>query len=154
MRALILAGGRERRLDELSEKKNKCMIEVGGRPIIENSIQYVIKTNISEIIIVVGYKAEEIINYFGNEYKGKKKKYVIQWEQEGLVHAIEYAKEAVAGDDFMLLLADEVIINQKNSHMIEEFNKGEVFAICGVLNVENKEYIRRTYTLIHDKNDM
>ncbi len=59
--------------------------------------------DIDEIIIVVGYRAEEIINTYGTQYKNKKIKYVIQWERKGLVHAIECAKEAVGGDDFLLL---------------------------------------------------
>ncbi|MGC1403175.1 MAG: nucleotidyltransferase family protein [Thermodesulfobacteriota bacterium] len=150
MKALILAGGRGKRLDELSVEKNKCMIPIKGRPVIEYSLDNAVNTDIDEIIIVVGYRAEEIINTYGNRYKTKKIKYVIQWEQKGLVHAIECAKEPLSGDDFLLLLGDEVLINPRHQAMLAEFQKSDLFIICGILTVEDKELIKRTYTLIHD----
>jgi dTDP-glucose pyrophosphorylase len=150
MKALILAGGRGKRLDERSIETNKCMIPIQGQPVIEYSLNCATSTEIDEIIIVVGYRAEEIINTYGTEYKNKKIKYVIQWERKGLVHAIECAREAMAGDDFLLLLGDEILVKPRHQAMIDEFRKSDLFIICGVLTVEDKELIKRTYTLIHD----
>ena len=153
MKALILAGGRGKRLDDLSLNKNKCMIEVNSKPVIEYSLGYAVSTDVDEIIIVVGHRAEEIINTYGNRYKDKKLRYVIQWEQKGLVHAIECAKDTIDGDDFMLLLGDEILINPNHQSMIDEFRKGEAFAICGVLYVNDKNLIKRTYTMVQDENN-
>ncbi|MBI4650466.1 nucleotidyltransferase family protein [Candidatus Desantisbacteria bacterium] len=150
MKALILAGGRGKRLDELSSSKNKCMIMVNGRPLIENSLDYASNTDINEIIIVVGYRAEEIINTYGIKYKNKRLKYVIQPEQRGLVHAMECAKETISGDDFLLLLGDEISVNSKHQEMINEFKKNDIFAICGILWVDDKNLIKKTYTLVQD----
>lgn len=154
MKALILAGGRGKRLDELSANKNKCMIEVNGRPVIEYSLDCAANTDISEIIVVVGYKAEEIINTYGNRYKNKRLRYVIQWEQKGLVNAIECAKESMEGEDFLLLLGDEVLLYPRHQAMLDEFRKEAIFAMCGVLLVEDKNLIKRTYTIIHDDNNI
>jgi UDP-N-acetylglucosamine diphosphorylase / glucose-1-phosphate thymidylyltransferase / UDP-N-acetylgalactosamine diphosphorylase / glucosamine-1-phosphate N-acetyltransferase / galactosamine-1-phosphate N-acetyltransferase len=154
MKALILAGGRGKRLEEQSVGKNKCMIVIKGRPAIEYSLNCVSNTDIEEIIIVVGYRAEEIINRYGIQYKNKKIKYVIQWEQKGLVHAIECAKDAISGDDFLLLLGDEILVNPRHQTMLNEFKKSDIFSICGILTVEDKELIKRTYTLIHDDNQI
>lgn len=151
MKALILAGGRGKRLDDLSEQSNKCMIEIAGRPVIQFSLDAASATTVDEIIIVVGYRAEEIINYYGNRYKDKPLRYVIQYERKGLVHAIECAGETIGGDDFMLLLGDEILINPKHQAMIDEYNKHETFALCGVLLVEEKTRIKRTYTLIQNE---
>ena len=150
MKALILAGGRGNRLDELSTRKNKCMLIINNKPVIEYSLDCAVNTEVDEIIIVVGYRAEEIINTFGNQYKNKKLKYVIQWEQRGLVNAIECARETLNGDDFMLMLGDEILINPRHQAMLDEFKKGSLFGLCGVLLVEDRESIRRTYTLIQD----
>ena len=61
MKALILAGGRGNRINEFSETQNKCMISFRGKPLIEHILQQIAVLDISEIIIVVGYKAEDII---------------------------------------------------------------------------------------------
>lgn len=150
MKALILAGGRGKRLDEVSTNSNKCMIPISGKPAIEYSLCYAAATDISEIVVVVGYQAEKIINFFGNRYDGRKLNYVIQWEQKGLVHAIGCAKDAIGKEDFMLLLGDEILVNPRHRNMLDEFTKTNVFALCGILHVDNKELIKRTYTLIND----
>jgi dTDP-glucose pyrophosphorylase len=153
MKALILAGGRGKRLDDLSAQNNKCMIQVNGRPAIEYNLDNAVSAGVDEVVIVVGYRAEDIINYLGTSYKNIRLRYVIQWEQRGLVHAIECAREALGGDDFMLLLGDEIMSNPRHRAMAEEFNKGEVFALCGILWVDNMNLIKRTYTLIQDENN-
>jgi dTDP-glucose pyrophosphorylase len=154
MKALILAGGRGKRVDEFSKSGNKCMLKVMGKHLIEYSLDYVVNTDVDEIIIVVGYKAEEIINLLGNNYKCKKIRYVIQWEQKGLVHAMECSREAIDGDDFILMLGDEILINPRHQAMIEEFKKGDCIAICGILMVGDKTLIKKTYTLIQDDNNI
>jgi dTDP-glucose pyrophosphorylase len=148
MKALILAGGRGKRLDELSAQHNKCMIPVNGRPVIEYSLDCAVSTTVDEIVIIVGYRAEEIINAYGNAYRGKRIKYVIQWEQRGLVHAIECSREAIGGDDLLLLLGDELLIHPRHQAMIDQFKREGCFGLCGVLKVADRSVIQRTYTLI------
>lgn len=151
MKALILAGGRGKRLDALSADRNKCMIPIAGRPVIEFSLNAAAATSVDEIIVVVGYRAEEIINHYGNSYKNKPVKYVIQYEQKGLVHAIECAKDTVGQDDFLLLLGDEILINPRHQLMIDAFNREEnLFAVCGILKVKDLSLIKRTYALIQN----
>ncbi len=154
MKALILAGGRGKRLDELSMQKNKCMLEVNGRPIIEYSLDCASNADVEEIIIVVGFRAEEIINTYGTQYKNKQIKYVVQQEQKGLVHAIECAQEIINGDDFMLLLGDEILLNPRHQELINEFRNNDIFALCGVLKVEDRSLIKRTYSIVQDNSNV
>jgi dTDP-glucose pyrophosphorylase len=153
MKALILAGGRGKRLGELSNDKNKCMLEINGKPLIEYSLDCATKTSISEIVIVVGHKAEEIINIYGNKYNGKAIKYVIQPEQKGLVHAIECAREAVGKEDFMLMLGDELMISPRHQLMMDIFGKENLFGICGVVVVEDIDLIKKTYSVIQSEDN-
>ncbi|HVO85326.1 MAG TPA: nucleotidyltransferase family protein [Syntrophobacteria bacterium] len=151
MKAVILAGGRGRRLDDLSQTRNKSLVEVMGKPLIEYSLDCAAATNVDEIVVVVGYRAEEIINSYGIWHRKKRLRYVIQREQEGLVHAVQCAAEALDGHDFVLLLADEILINARHQALLDEFARGNCFAICGVLPVEDGQLIRKTYTIVQDK---
>ena len=150
MKALILAGGRGKRLTEFSNSQNKCMLSVGGRTLIEYGLDCAMSAHVDEIIIVVGYKAEDIINAYGIDYKGKRVKYVMQHDQRGLVHAVECSHEAIGGDDLMLLLGDEILINPKHQAMIEKFKVEEPFGICGVVWVEDTSQISKTYSIVQD----
>lgn len=151
MKALILAGGRGQRIGDISNDKNKCMIEINGKPLIEYSLECAVRTIITEIVILVGHKAEEIINRYGNSYNGKPIKYVIQSEQKGLVHALECAKEAIGKEDFMLMLGDELMINPQHQEMIDTFRKKDFFGICGIVVVENTDLIKKTYSVIQSE---
>jgi len=106
---------------------------------------------VEEIVLVVGHRAEEIINTYGTSFRGKKIRYVIQWEQKGLVHAIECSRGALGKDDFFLLLGDEVLINSRHVEMVKEFRRENLFGICGVMWQPDREKIRRTYTVITDE---
>ena len=150
MKALILAGGRGKRLGELSGHFNKSMLEFAGKPVLEYNLERAAELDIGEIILLVGYRAEEIINRYGTNYRGKKIKYVIQWEQKGLVHAIETAKEAIGKDSFFLLLGDEVLVNSRHKEMLRAFMCEDIFVMCGVMFQKDKEKTKRTYTVSTD----
>src|SRR4030042_3530491 len=107
MKALILAAGRGRRMGKVCNEKNKCLVEICGKPLIENSLQCAVNLGFPEILIVVGHQAEKIINAYGYSYRGKIIKYIFQPEQKGLVHAVECAREALNREDFMIMLGDE-----------------------------------------------
>lgn len=151
MKALILAGGRGKRLGGVRGSMNKCMLELGGKPVIEYNLDRAADLDVDEIIIVVGYRAEDIKNRYGKNYKNKKLRYVMQSEQRGLVHAIECSKSTIGNDDFFLLLGDEVLIKSKHKAMLEKFRKENLFGLCGVCIAKDRSKISRTYTVIVDK---
>jgi dTDP-glucose pyrophosphorylase len=151
MKALILAGGRGNRINEFSENQNKCMIPFRGKPLIEFMLEQTAAIDFSEIVIVVGYKAEDIINQYGISYGNKRIRYVIQAQQKGLVHAIECARNTINGEDFFLMLGDEVMSKPKRKDMVNFFQKDEsIFGVCGILKVNDLDQIRRTYAVVKD----
>jgi dTDP-glucose pyrophosphorylase len=150
MKALILAGGRGSRLDARSAERNKCMIEFAGKPLIEWSLENCAATEPEEIVVVVGYLAEQIINHYGNAYRGVRIRYAIQREQRGLVHAIETAAPFLDSSDFMLLLADEILLDPNHRAMVERFRQGDVFALCGLTIAPDPQAVRNTYAIFED----
>jgi dTDP-glucose pyrophosphorylase len=151
MKALILAGGRGKRLEARSAERNKCMIEFAGKPLIEWSLENSVGAAPEEIVVVVGYLAEQIINYYGNSYRGVRIRYAIQREQRGLVHAIETAAPFLGSSDFMLLLADEILLDPNHSAMVERFRQGGVFALCGLTIAPDPQAVRKTYAVFEDE---
>jgi len=149
MKALILAGGRGSRMEQHSAERNKCMLELGGKPLIQYSLDHCATIRPEEIVIVVGYLAEQIINYYGNNYAGMRIRYAIQTEQRGLVHAIETAAPFLGDSDFMLFLADEVLLAPNHLAMIESYSQGGIFALCGV--TASPDEVRKTYAILEDE---
>jgi len=149
VKALILAGGRGKRMEDLSDHENKCMLTIHGKRLIEYSLENAARMEeIGEVVIVVGYRAESIINTFGTSYKGKRVSYVIQKEQRGLVHAMECARGCIDAEDFFLFLADEVILGGRHRAMLDLFQREKLFCVCGVFPQPDLNMISRTYSLI------
>ena len=153
MKAVILAGGRGKRLKETTNSSNKCMLEVDNKPVLEYNLDRALEMDIDEVVMVVGYRAEDIINRYGTSRNGVRIRYVIQWEQKGLVHAIECSKDAIERDDFFLLLGDEVLINSRHKEMIREFIDSGLFTACGVCVQQDKSKIGRTYAVLANDED-
>jgi dTDP-glucose pyrophosphorylase len=149
---LILAAGRGKRLGEITNETNKCMLKLKGKPVLEYNLERAADIeDIKEIIIVVGHRAEDIINKYGIKFRDKKINYVIQREQKGIVHAIECAKDYLEDEDFFLLLGDEVLTNSKHREMVKKFKQDDVFGICGVCIVDDKSKVSRTYSVMVDE---
>lgn len=151
MKALVLAAGRGSRLGEETAESNKCMLRLSGKPLIQYSLENAVQAGVSEIVVVVGYRAEKVINGFGIDFGGTRIQYVIQDNPRGLVHAIESAEPAIDGEDFMLLLADEILWQPHHTRMVELFEEQQLFCLCGVVQETNPEEIRKTYALIQDE---
>lgn len=152
MKALILAAGKGQRIRPLTDEVNKCMLLLNGKPILEHVINRCCQVPlIDEILIVVGYRAEDIINHFGISYYGTKISYIIQREQKGLVDAILCAKSMVKESDFFLLLGDEIVIGSDYEKFISEAIKKQNICTIGVASVSDISRIKKTYTLLHDE---
>jgi len=153
MKALILAAGKGKRMGEFSQDRNKCLIEIAGRPLIEYSLDCACENDFSEILVVVGYQAKTIMDIYGNNYKGKPIKYIFQEEQKGLVHAIECAKTALKKEDFFLMLGDELLINPKHREMIKRYYEKDLFSLCGFSLVDDKDLVKKTYAIVQNGNN-
>ena len=63
MQAIILAAGMGKRLKDLTQDNTKCMVQVNGVTLIDRMLHQLEKRKLSKIVIVVGYKAQLLIDY-------------------------------------------------------------------------------------------
>ncbi|WP_212944640.1 aminotransferase class I/II-fold pyridoxal phosphate-dependent enzyme [Heyndrickxia oleronia] len=66
VQAIILAAGMGKRLKELTYNNTKCMVKVNGVTLIERMLRQLDSHGLSRIIVVVGYKSEELIEYISS----------------------------------------------------------------------------------------
>jgi glucose-1-phosphate thymidylyltransferase len=107
MQAVVLAAGEGTRLRPLTEDKPKGMVEVDGQPILSHCFDQLVELGADELIVVVGYLKEKIIDHYGDEYEGVPITYTHQRDQQGLAHALLTAEDHI-DDDFMLILGDNI----------------------------------------------
>ena len=107
MKAVVLAAGKGTRLRPLTDDKPKGMVEVADKPLLTHCFEQLADLDADEFVVVVGYRKEDIISHYGDEFRGIPITYTHQREQNGLAHALLTVEEHVE-DDFMLMLGDNV----------------------------------------------
>lgn len=149
MKALVLAAGRGSRLEGCFYL-NKCLALVAGKRLIKYSLDNAVKAGVGEIVIVVAWESGSVMYLCGAEHAGVPIRYVVQQPLLGLVHAMECAKASLDGDDFLLMLGDEILCGARHVEMIAAFQDKGLFGICGAVPGQVPDRIRKTYEILAD----
>ena len=108
MQAVIPAAGEGVRMHPLTLTKPKPLLEVQGKPLIQHIIEALPDT-IDEVIIVVGYLGQQIVDFCGYVFCGKKITYVWQKEKTGTARALQLCKPFLRPGKFLFANADDLI---------------------------------------------
>ena len=108
MQAVILAAGMGKRLGELTKNNTKCMIKVNGITLIERVLTQLSSLPLTRIIIVIGYKGEELRAFLGNTYNGLAIEYIENkiYDKTNNIYSLSLAKEELQKDDTLLIESD------------------------------------------------
>lgn len=108
MKAIILAGGRGKRLKPVTDYVPKPLVPIKNIPIIEWQIRYLKKFGINEVIICTGYKTEMIENHLNMKNIGIKIKFSIEKSPLGTGGAIKKAGKMIKEKSFFVLNGDTI----------------------------------------------
>ena len=109
MKAVILAGGRGIRLGEVTREIPKPMITIGDKPLLHHQVDLLVKYGIEEIIILVNYLKDPIIQYFGDGHQYQARiTYYEETEPLGTVGGIKAIEDKLTRD-FLVLYGDVMI---------------------------------------------
>lgn len=108
MKAIILAGGRGKRLKPITDYVPKPLVPINNIPIIEWQIKYLKKFGIDEVIVCSGYKTKMIENYLTMKDLGIKIKFSIEKSPLGTGGAIKKAGKMIKNDDFFVINGDTI----------------------------------------------
>ncbi|WP_254535060.1 bifunctional sugar-1-phosphate nucleotidylyltransferase/acetyltransferase [Halomarina litorea] len=107
MQAVILAAGEGTRMRPLTHSTPKPMLPVADRPLVAHTADAAVEAGADELVLVVGYEADDVREYFGEEYAGVPVRFAVQEEQLGTGHAVGCAREYIDGD-FAVLYGDNL----------------------------------------------
>ena len=111
MQAIILAAGMGKRLGEYTKNCTKCMVPVNGVTLIDRLLGQLSKLGLNRIVIVVGYKGKELIDYVGKEYMGLKIEYIKNpiYDRTNNIYSLALAKQHLQEDDSLLMMMESLI---------------------------------------------
>lgn len=113
-KAVLLAAGRGTRMRELTDDLPKPMIPVRGRPILEHIIDGLRAAGVTDILIIVGYRADVVREHFGDgSSHGVSIFYETQVVQDGTGRVVDLARD-FCGDDAFILSYGDILIDAEN----------------------------------------
>jgi len=156
---VILAAGRGKRLEELSVNKPKPIVEVNGKSILSNLVESMIESGIQRIVLVVGYKADMIVEHLQKYSTAAEIIFITNeiWETTNNIYSLWLANKYL-NDGFTLFEADVIfereiistILQQPDNNvmLIDKYTdkmNGTVVA-CDNRNYVTNVYLKRDQT--------
>ena len=125
MKAIILAAGMGSRLKELTSSIPKCMIEINGESLIKRLLKILIKYKVNDIVLVVGYKQEVLIDYISKLELDIKVTYIYnkEYNTTNNIYSLFLAKPEILKEDILLLESDLIFDEQVIEKLISSPEK-------------------------------
>ena len=139
MKAVVLAAGRGERLQPLTLTRPKVLLPVANKPLLQHLLEALRRVGVDEVLIVVHYMAEKIMNRFGDGSDlDLKIEYVRQPRIYGTADAIGMAEGRVDGE-FLAVYGDLFLTPEALEAVINRHRKNAV-ATLALVPVENPSH--------------
>jgi len=158
MQAIILAAGMGRRLGEYTKDNTKCMLPVNGVRLIDRVLTQLSRLSLNRVVIVVGYKGQNLIDYIGHRYDEQLHiEYVNNpvYDKTNNIYSLALAKQQLQEDDTLLIESDliyddglfELLVNNPHPDLAlvakyESWMDGTMVRIdedCNIIDFVSKE---------------
>ena len=146
----MLAAGKGSRLGKYTKNNTKCMLEVQGKTLLERAIDSLLEANIHDLILVVGYKKENLKNYIKENNLDQRINitYIDNdiYDTTNNIYSLYLAKEYLKEDDIILLESD-IIYSQE---LIKEITTSPYKDIAVIAKYE--EWMDGTVVTMNEEN--
>lgn len=112
-----------RRLGEYTRDNTKCMVPVNGVRLIDRMLQQLATLQLRRVVIVVGYKAQELIDYLGTRYNDTLRiEYATNpiYDKTNNIYSLSIVKEQLQQDDTLLIESDLIVEDSLLDLIVED----------------------------------
>ena len=99
-----------KRLRPLTDTKPKCLLTVGGRTLLERTVDAMLEAGIREFVVVTGYRADQIRDFLNENYAGQKVEFTFlhnaDYVYNNNIYSLWMSGRVVRGRDFLLMDSD------------------------------------------------
>jgi choline kinase len=113
MIGVILAAGMAKRLRPLTDTKPKCLLEVGGKTLLQRTVDAMAAAGISEFVVVTGYRDNMIRDFLENPNNLKNLERPVfhflhnaDYEHNNNIYSLWMSGQIVRGQTFLLMDSD------------------------------------------------
>ncbi len=108
MKGVILAAGMAKRLRPLTDTKPKCLLEVGGKTLLQRTVDAMSSAGITKLLVVTGYRAEMIREFINSQSTIHDSQFIDNpdYEHNNNIFSLWLAMQALHGEEVLLMDSD------------------------------------------------
>ena len=108
MIGVILAAGMAKRLRPLTDTKPKCLLEVGGKTLLQRTVDAMATAGINEFVVVTGYRGNMIRDFLTIHYPQFTIRFLdnVDYANNNNIYSLWMAGQIVRGQAFLLMDSD------------------------------------------------
>ena len=97
-----------KRLRPLTDNKPKCLLEVGGKTLLERTVGAMLQAGIKEFVVVTGYCADQIRDFLTTHFPTLDITFIhnADYEHNNNIFSLWLSMQVVRGKDFLLMDSD------------------------------------------------
>ena len=108
MIGVILAAGMAKRLRPLTDTKPKCLLEVGGKTLLQRTVDAMASAGINEFLVVTGYRGGMIRDFLTSHYPQTSIQFLdnVDYEHNNNIFSLWMAMQELHGQEVLLMDSD------------------------------------------------
>lgn len=119
-----MAGGEGSRLRPLTINRPKPMVPLVNRPVMGHIVEWLKRHNLTDIIVTLQYRADDIQNYFGDGSSyGVTMNYSIEQHPLGTAGSVKYAEKYLDRDEPFVIVSGDALTDINLTEIIEFHKK-------------------------------
>ena len=137
MQCVVLAAGKGRRLQPVTNRRTKAMAPVAGKPMVERVMALFVENGVRDFVLVVSPSDDEIQAHFSDPAKfgADSIHFVEQTERLGTAHALTLAVPFIQ-DDFVLTACDNLVPADHIGALLQTFRGQQANGVLSLMEID------------------
>jgi mannose-1-phosphate guanylyltransferase len=137
VKAVIIAGGFGTRLRPLSCTRPKHLFPIGGKPLLDWTLERLAKSGVNEVILAVNYLSEAFIRHYRKNAYGMKIDYCHEPRPLGTGGCVKNAEDMIGHGEPFLLLNGDVLSKVDHAKLVAQHARSMGIATIALHRVHN-----------------
>ena len=143
MQGIVPAAGRGTRLRPRTDTTPKGLVAVDDTPLLSHVFDRLIEAGIEEIVVVIGYLGEQIVDRYGEQYRDASLQYVEQPRRDGLADAIARTESVLDREQDVFVVNGDNVFGASLAPVVERHRQTAADATL-VVETADRERARQT----------
>ena len=139
MKAVLLAAGLGTRLRPITDDVPKCLVPIGGIPLLEYWLRAFERYGVTDVLINTHYLAEQVVAFVESRSSSPKVALVHETELLGSAGTVLANRNWIAGDEAFIIAYADNLTNVNLADMVDSHRRSRPVATVGLFETEVPE---------------